>query len=160
MENRWQPMSALTWCGPNSFSTNFMAAKIGRSGQPVQKPGGRGCTTCCKGLSAITLWALTGVGALATGVGWVNTKPLALGAWTASNKPYFWAKARTPLSTSWTVYSPAGGSKSLPCSTALQPAWRSTVATFCSTKLGWPSSTSKTARLPWQKRNTSASTTG
>ena len=43
-------MSAATWCGPSSFSTSFIAAKIGRSGQPMQKPGGRGGT--CAGVSA------------------------------------------------------------------------------------------------------------
>jgi hypothetical protein len=45
MEKRWQPMSADTWCGPSSRSTSFIAVKIGRSGHPVQKPGGRLCTT-------------------------------------------------------------------------------------------------------------------
>ena len=30
--------------GPSSRSTSFIAVKIGRSGQPVQKPGGRACT--------------------------------------------------------------------------------------------------------------------
>ena len=39
-------MSALIWCAPSSFCTSFMAAKIGRSGQPVQKPGGRTGTVC------------------------------------------------------------------------------------------------------------------
>ena len=51
IENRWQPMSQLTWCGPSSRSTSFIAAKIGRSGQPVQNEGGRPCTlpaiACC-----------------------------------------------------------------------------------------------------------------
>src|SRR5881275_3650767 len=45
IENKWQPISAAIWCGPSSFSTSFIAEKIGRSGQPVQKPGGRGGTT-------------------------------------------------------------------------------------------------------------------
>src|SRR5271165_7561251 len=45
IENRWQPTSAATWCGPSSFSMSFIAAKIGRSGHPTQKPGGRGGTT-------------------------------------------------------------------------------------------------------------------
>ncbi len=49
IENRWQPMSALTWCGPSSRSTSFIALKIGRSGQPVQKPGGRACTLSFSG---------------------------------------------------------------------------------------------------------------
>ncbi len=44
IENRWQPMSQLTWWAPSSRSTSFMAAKIGRSGQPVQNDGGRPCT--------------------------------------------------------------------------------------------------------------------
>ena len=39
IENRWQPMSQLTWCGPSSRSTSFSAVKIGRSGQPVQNDG-------------------------------------------------------------------------------------------------------------------------
>ena len=42
IENRWQPMSQLTWCEPSSRSTSFIAVKIGRSGQPVQNDGGRG----------------------------------------------------------------------------------------------------------------------
>jgi len=42
MENRWQPMSQLTWCCPSSRSSSFIAVKIGRSGHPVQKDGGRG----------------------------------------------------------------------------------------------------------------------
>src|SRR5215475_7390060 len=51
-ENRWQPMSQLTWCAPSSRSTSFMAAKIGRSGQPVQNDGGRPCTFSPSILSA------------------------------------------------------------------------------------------------------------
>ena len=42
IENRWQPMSQLMCSGPSSRCSSFMAVKIGRSGQPVQKPGGRG----------------------------------------------------------------------------------------------------------------------
>ncbi len=44
IEKRWQPMSQETWCWPSSRSTSFIAVKIGRSGQPVQKEGGRPCT--------------------------------------------------------------------------------------------------------------------
>ena len=41
-------------------STSFIAAKIGRSGQPVQKPGGRGGTPSA---SAFTFgWASIGAG--------------------------------------------------------------------------------------------------
>ena len=39
--NEWQPMSALIWVGPSSRCISLMAAKTGRSGQPVQKFGGR-----------------------------------------------------------------------------------------------------------------------
>src|SRR5580698_1396311 len=42
LANRWQPISPAIWCGPSSCCTSFMAAKIGRSGQPMQKLGGRG----------------------------------------------------------------------------------------------------------------------
>ena len=45
IEKRWQPMSLAMWWAPSSSSTSFVAAKIGRSGQPVQKPGGRTGTT-------------------------------------------------------------------------------------------------------------------
>ena len=38
-------MSEAMWCRPSSCSTSFVAAKIGRSGQPTQKPGGRPGTT-------------------------------------------------------------------------------------------------------------------
>src|SRR5580698_5413817 len=60
IEKRWQPISAATWCGPSSSSTSFIAAKIGRSGQPMQKPAGRGGTTSA---SALTFGSFrTGVG--------------------------------------------------------------------------------------------------
>ena len=34
-------MSVETWKRPSSLSTSFSAEKNGRSGQPMQKPGGR-----------------------------------------------------------------------------------------------------------------------
>jgi hypothetical protein len=49
-------MSALMWCAPSSCSTSLIALKIGRSGQPVQKPGGRAWT-----------WAASVAGAIAAG---------------------------------------------------------------------------------------------
>ena len=39
--NEWQPMSALMWVGPSSRCISLMALNTGRSGQPVQKFGGR-----------------------------------------------------------------------------------------------------------------------
>lgn len=38
--NVWQPMSALTWMAPSRCWVSLMAAKTGRSGQPMQKPAG------------------------------------------------------------------------------------------------------------------------
>src|SRR3981081_2934085 len=38
----WQPMSALMWVAPSSRCISLMALNTGRSGQPVQKFGGRG----------------------------------------------------------------------------------------------------------------------
>src|SRR5271156_1158365 len=55
----WQPISALIWVGPISRCASFIAAKTGRSGQPVQKFGGRG------GMSP-TVAATVGVCASAT----------------------------------------------------------------------------------------------
>src|SRR6185503_4302191 len=40
--NEWQPMSALIWVGPISRCISLIAENTGRSGQPVQKVGGRG----------------------------------------------------------------------------------------------------------------------
>jgi hypothetical protein len=39
--NAWQPMSPEMWVGPNSRCISLMAENTGRSGQPVQKVGGR-----------------------------------------------------------------------------------------------------------------------
>ncbi len=40
--NEWQPISALIWVGPISRCISLIAENTGRSGQPVQKVGGRG----------------------------------------------------------------------------------------------------------------------
>src|SRR6516162_5036474 len=50
LANRWQPISPAIWCGPSSCCTSFIAAKIGRSGQPTQKLGGRGGTVLASSL--------------------------------------------------------------------------------------------------------------
>src|SRR5713226_5049257 len=109
IENRWQPISAATWCGPSSRSTSFMAAKIGRSGQPVQKPGGRGGTTsasarACRSSSAgATLDALT-AGASTLGIHCLTKAPIA-----------------SPITVA--VYSPAIGNRSLPERAVATAAW-------------------------------------
>src|SRR6218665_3006948 len=54
MENRWQPMSAETWCMPSSRSTSFSEEKIGRSGQPTHSPGGRGGSSGASAAAADT----------------------------------------------------------------------------------------------------------
>src|SRR5690606_96524 len=94
MENRWQPMSADTCDGPSSRSTIFMAVKIGRSGQPVQKPAGRA------GTSAARLVTAAGAGAAETGAGAGACFGLH-----SSRKLFntFWM--------TWAAYSPARGSE-------------------------------------------------
>src|SRR3569833_3462600 len=69
IENRWQPMSAAMWCGPSSFSTSFIAAKLGRSGHPVQKPGGRGGTAPASALMRGASASAGGGGARARAAG-------------------------------------------------------------------------------------------
>ena len=53
---------------PSSFSTSFMAAKIGRSGQPVQKPGGRGGTMSASALTRRVVLHRRTIGARAASV--------------------------------------------------------------------------------------------
>ena len=43
--NEWQPMSALMCSAPVSFCSSFIAAKNGRSGQPMHRPEGRAGTS-------------------------------------------------------------------------------------------------------------------
>src|SRR5713101_2521526 len=45
VEKVWQPMSAEMWNAPCSRSISFIAENTGRSGQPMQNPGGRAGTT-------------------------------------------------------------------------------------------------------------------
>ena len=56
-----------------------------------------------------------------------------------------------PSASTSTLYSPAAGSMSLPCSGVWMSRRRSSVAISCSMYSGWPSSTTSTARLPTQK---------
>ena len=55
--NEWQPMSALIWVGPSSRCISLIAENTGRSGQPVQKVGGRGGS----GPSAAAAFALCAI---------------------------------------------------------------------------------------------------
>ena len=94
-------MSQLTWCGPSSRSTSFMAVKIGRSGQPVQNEGGRRWTWPSserhRGLAAM------------------RTAPRAgRSLWRGHRADSAHELADTPSRTTPPVYSPAIGSMSLP----------------------------------------------
>src|SRR5690554_6283940 len=117
IENRWQPMSQAMWCSPSLSCAKVKAAKMGRSGQPVQKPAGRGGTT----------FARLGLGAGTTvGLRWNCTTCsfikglLAAGASaTSCSRPglYLLKKACRPSRITAVVYSPASGNTSLPAST-------------------------------------------
>src|ERR1700744_5417559 len=76
--NEWQPISALIWVGPISRCASFIAAKTGRSGQPVQKFGGRGGRSATGAVTA-GLWDVNSctraaTAAVSTPVGWVWDK--------------------------------------------------------------------------------------
>ncbi len=90
-------MSAATWCGPSSFSTSFIAAKIGRSGQPMQKPGGRGGTDFDRSGKA-------------KASGWFGSRSRSL----KSSGAFALRKSRTAESITAPVYSPPIGKGSLP----------------------------------------------
>ena len=61
--NRWQPISPAMWWAPSSCCARVMAEKIGRSGQPVQKLGGRGGTVVARALTSAEASTLAGEGA-------------------------------------------------------------------------------------------------
>src|SRR6516162_3590907 len=92
--NEWQPMSALMWVGPSSRCISLMALNTGRSGQPVQKFGGRA------GISPIAAMAA----ALCASI------PFARAAIASASMPAGRASARndaSALSSTSEVYSPA-----------------------------------------------------
>ncbi len=146
IENRWQPMSAAMWCSPSSFCTSVSAEKIGRSGQPVQKLGGRGGTTFTSDFAA----SLASTGAGSGGALAVRN----------SSGVYFSRNLRIPSTSTREEYSPAIGSTSFPAIAVSTPARRRMAFSACSRKSGWPSSTISTARLPRQNAARSSSTSG
>ena len=77
-----------------------MAAKIGRSGQPVQKPGGRGGTTSA---SARACFSSSAGGALEARTAGASMSGI-----------HCRTKAPIASSMTWAVYSPAMGNRSLP----------------------------------------------
>ena len=124
-------MSAATCTGPTSCCASLSAANTGRSGQPMQKRGGRagsGLPSCARDRGA------------------------PLRRWRRARRrraPSVDVRARArrgtrrgPRAITSTVYSPAIGSRSLPCSAA----WRrrrgaGSARMSCSMYSGWPSST-------------------
>ena len=118
MEKRWQPMSEAIWCSPVSLSTSFIAEKIGRSGQPVQKPGGRTGTSLASSLNVSSVSADGRLGAR-------SQSESISGAWPRR-------KAAMPSPSTLAVYSPAMGSGPLPTSFVSQPAFRRIFASACS----------------------------
>src|SRR3984885_15452080 len=101
LANRWQPISPAIWCGPSSCCTSFMAAKIGRSGHPMQKLGGRGGSAFT---ISMTLGSARTADASGGGGGELPSKFL----------PCSSRNALMPLVTTCGVYSPAIGNTSLP----------------------------------------------
>ena len=123
---------------PNSCWTSFIAEKIGRSGQPVQKDGGRPCTLVPSVSSAAGRLLLVCAG---------SSGASRSGRYAVQN---FWMPAfSTPP-----VYSPAIGSIDLPSIRVCTSARRRMVLTFCSMKSGWPSSISRIDFLPAQNLRT------
>ncbi|MNI59197.1 hypothetical protein D3C73_1143480 [compost metagenome] len=112
-------MSADTCDGPSSRSTIFMAVKIGRSGQPVQKPAGRA------GTSASRLTTAAGGAAFEAGAA-VGRQP-----GLHSSRKLF-----SPFWMMWAAYSPARGSGPLPTMRVSRPARRIRVFSSCSMNSG------------------------
>jgi hypothetical protein len=121
-------MSAETWCMPSSRSTSFSAEKIGRSGQPVQKPGGARNAPAARahrrdrrgGRRGRAPGTGAGAGDLATGDGGLRRAPHGgIGRRRGARQPMVASQAAwmpgQPRLSSATVYSPAIGSMSLPC---------------------------------------------
>ena len=114
-------------------ATSFMAAKIGRSGQPMQKPGGRGGTVLASSLI---------FGSAST-----PERRAAAARCRAASGACRSRKLLTPLTTTCGVYSPAIGSTSLPEILVWMSRRRRMVLSACSMNSGWPSSTMRIAFL-------------
>ena len=142
----WQPMSALMCSGPVSRCSSFMAAKNGRSGQPVQSPEGRGGTSfasCAGG----------------------HQRRLARGGAGAPRRCSAGAHSREELADALAqhidrVFAAHGQHALAEQRGPTHRAWRRIWLAACSMNSGWPSSTTSTARLPAQKRTHSSGTSG
>ena len=135
-------MSQEMWCCPRVSCASVSAEKIGRSGQPVQKPAGRGRHHGRQAFDVLVEGEglFGGAGGLGPrhlgefrlaglrlrvrrggGVRLQRFGPVAL-------QEFAQAVARM----TWVVYSPAIGSTSLPDRCVATPARRSTACRFCS----------------------------
>ena len=122
IENRWQPMSQEIWCWPSVSCASVSAEKIGRSGQPVQKPAGRGGTTAVS--PSTCLWKVMGCStglagrarAISTISGWAALAAAAsaatAGCVCSDSGRLRRRNSRRPSRMTWVVYSPAMGSTS------------------------------------------------
>ena len=106
----WQPMSALTCRSPTSRWTILRALNTGRSGQPVQNPGGRPGTGAAR-ISAARRLAL-------------STVPTTRGSGASLCPSTSRRNVSTPRSMTSPVYSPAIGNGPLPWSSAFTSARR------------------------------------
>ena len=102
-EKVWQPISQLIWVLPRSFSISLMALNTGRSGQPVQKVGGRGGIGLPRYFVALVLRP--------TMYFTLATAPSRL----VSGRPISSIHLETPVWTTSDVYWPAIGNGPLPC---------------------------------------------
>src|SRR6266446_5647054 len=133
--NEWQPMSALMCSAPTSFCRIFIAAKNGRSGQPVHSPEGRGGTSAA---SLAADWADTtalrggtgapdieGAATAAAGSAPAGTEADDTGALLPAGRcgAHLSRKAPMPLRRASTEYSPNCGNTSLPTIRVLAPCW-------------------------------------
>src|SRR5437016_11417589 len=82
--NEWQPMSALMWVGPSSRCISLIAENTGRSGQPVQKAGGRGGN----GPKADAAFALCAIRPRAFSAIVSASMPFGLASWRNAASPY------------------------------------------------------------------------
>jgi hypothetical protein len=120
VENVWQPMSAETWNSPSSRCTSFIAENTGRSGQPMQKPGGRGGTGIPSSSAARRLGAVSDSNTSCT---LLASSPS--GAASSTN-------LAMPVSTTSPVYSPAIGRTSLPWTRVALTSARRRIASMAS----------------------------
>ena len=117
--NEWQPMSALMWVGPSSRCISLMALNTGRSGQPVQKFGGRAGMSPTAATAA-ALWAS------------IRCARAPMSSASMPDGRVADRNAASPLMSGSEVYSPVRGRQSLPSTRVWMSARRSSALIACS----------------------------